>query len=721
MKQTPTVLQMETTECGAASLAVILQHHGRHVPMSKLRDACGVSRDGTNAAAIQAAARHYGLEAQGYQVEDPTQLRGWNHPLILHWQFNHFLVLEGVSGRQVMLNDPAIGRRRVTYEEFERSFTGVFLDLTPGDGFRRGGHPPRFWGAIAERMGLEMAGVFFVLLTGVLLVLPQVLVPVFSQVYIDEVWGQGMQAWLKPMLWALVLTLLLQVLLKHLQLTGIRRLARRLDSRFSARFERHVLSLPERYFSQRYAGDINGRVELNREVASFIAEQLLPLLSGVVLLGFYLLLTLSYSPLLGVVVGASTGLNALVVAFTHHAHQEDSLRLQQDGAKAQSVVTAAIRDIETVKTAAVETDIATRFGGHLSTALNGSQRIGLRQARLELVPQLLNQVNHLAVLIVGFVLVLRGEMTLGMVLAAQQVSGGLKGEIDRWVAFVRGLPKMQASLLRLEDVLGEPADPLLSSTGCSIGPAGKGRLSGEITLENLEFGYIPTRAPLLGPIDLRVAAGQRLALVGCSGSGKSTLARLLAGLERPCSGRLLLDGQRLEEIPRAVRVGSIALVQQEVQLYGVSVRDNLTLWNPAIPQESLEEACRDAQILSDILELPQGFDTVLLEGGRSLSGGQRQRLEIARALLQNPSILILDEATAALDAITEQHVLQALRRRACTQIMIAHRLSAIRDADQILVMEAGQVVQQGRHGELLTDASGTYAKLVGQERCEKNR
>ncbi|AFY27474.1 NHLP family bacteriocin export ABC transporter peptidase/permease/ATPase subunit [Cyanobium gracile] len=715
MKHTPTVLQMETTECGAASLAVILQHHGRHVPMSQLRDACCVSRDGTNAAAIQAAARLYGLEVDGFMAEDTKDLRRWERPVILHWQFNHFLVLEGISGRNVMLNDPAIGRRRVTLAEFERSFTGVFLDLKPGSSFRRGGHPPRFWGAIAQRLALEKAGVLFTLITGLLLVLPQVLIPVFSQVYIDEIWGQGMQAWLKPMLWALVLVLLLQTLLKHLQLTAIRRLTRRLDSRFSAQFERHVLSLPERYFSQRYAGDINGRVELNREVASFLAEQLIPLLSGVMLLVFYLVLTLSYSPWLGGVVGISTGLNALLVAFTHHAHQEDSLRLQQDGAKAQSVVTAAIRDIETVKTAAVETDLATRYGGHLSTALNGSQRIGLRQARLELVPGLLNQVNNLAVLIVGFVLLLRGEMTLGMVLAAQQVSGGLKGEVDRWVAFVRELPTMQASLLRLEDVLGEPVDPLVNGRLCSMDSEGGSRLSGAITLEAMSFGYIPTQQPLLGPIDLRVAPGQRLALVGGSGSGKSTLARLLAGLERPDVGEILYDGHALEAIPRSVAVGSIALVQQEVQLYGVSVRDNLTLWNQAIPHEQLEEACRDAQILDDIRKLPQGFDTLLSEGGQSLSGGQRQRLEIARALVQNPAILILDEASSALDAITEQRLSEALRRRGCTQIVIAHRLSAIRDADQILVLEHGRVVQRGRHEDLLTDSSGVYAGLVADE------
>ncbi len=713
MKRTPTVLQMEMTECGAACLAMVLQSFGRHVPLAQLRVACGVSRDGSNAADLLAAARSFGLQAQGFEVSDPMALRRWPFPVILHWNFNHFLVLEGFRGNHVVVNDPAVGRRRVSLEAFDHSFTGVMLDLRPGVEFRRGGDPPRFWAAILRRVALEKRGVLFTLLASVLLILPQLLLPVFSQIYIDEIWGLQLQNWLKPMLWALVVTISLQALLKQIQLHGTRRLARRLDSRFSAQFERHVLSLPERYFQQRYAGDINSRVELNRTMASFIAEQLLPLVSGAVLLIFYLMLTLSYSPWLGLVVGISTGLNALVVALGQQAQQEDSLRLQQDGAKAQSVVTAAIRDIETVKTAAIEADISSRFGGHLTRLLNVNQHLGLRQAQLELVPAFLNHVNDLAILLVGFLLVLNGELTLGMLLAAQQISGGLKGEIDRWVGFVRDLPKMQAALLRLEDVLEQPIDPLLDSAplGGSF-PSERLRLSGFIEIHRLSFGYIPTRSPLISNLSLVITPGQRVALVGGSGSGKSTLARLLAGLERPAVGEILYDGHPLAAIPRSVVVGSMALVQQEVHLYGVSVRDNLTLWNQAIPQEQIETACRDAQILDDIRKMPQGFETLLSEGGQSLSGGQRQRLEIARALVQNPAILILDEATAALDTITEQRLNQALRRRGCTQIVIAHRLSTIRDADQILVLEHGRVVQRGRHEELLNDSLGSYACLV---------
>lgn len=713
MKRTPTVLQMEMTECGAACLSVILQFHGRHVPLAQLRVACGVSRDGSNARNLLEAARSYGLQAQGFRVSDPADLRRWKFPVILHWNFDHFVVLEALQGTHAILNDPAVGRRRVSREELDRSFTGVVLDLRPGPAFQRGGQPPRFWPAILSRLAMEKQGVLYTVLAGVLLILPQLLMPVFSQIYIDDIWGQQLKSWLKPMLWALVLTIGLQAVLKQLQLHGTRSLARRLESRFSARFERHVLSLPERYFSQRYAGDINSRVDLNHDIANFIAEKLLPLLSGCVLLIFYLLLTLSYSPWLGLVVAISTGLNALLVALSQHSLQEDSLRLQQDGAKAQSVVTAAISDIETVKTAAIEADISSRFSGHLSKMLNFHQRLGLRQARLELVPAFLTHVNDLAILLVGFLLVLRGDLTLGMLLAAQQISGGLKGEIDRLVGFVRELPKVQASLLRLEDVLEQPIDPLLASAPSgSPFPGERQRLSGSIEIRSLSFGYIPTQPPLISDFQLKISPGERVALVGGSGSGKSTLARLLSGLEQPSAGEILFDGQPLTDLPRSMVVGSLALVQQEVQLYGVTVRDNLTLWNPAIPQQQLEAACRDAQILDDIRRLPLGFDTQLSEGGQSLSGGQRQRLEIARALVQNPAILILDEATAALDAINEQRLSEALRRRGCTQIVIAHRLSTIRDADQILVLENGRLVQRGRHEELLMESSGAYAKLV---------
>lgn len=715
-RRTPTVLQMEMTECGAASLSILLQYYGRYVPLTELRQTCGVSRDGSDAASLIRAARSYGLEAKGYKM-GLERLRKEAQPLILFWDFNHFLVFEGFIGDRVALNDPAVGPRSVTLSEFDRSYTGIALEMVPGPAFRPGGRRPSFWAAVGERLLLEKGAVVFLLLAGFAMIVPSLLMPIFSQVYIDEVWGNQLISWRKPLFWGIAITIVAQLAIQHLQRLGNRLLARRFNRRFAAHFEHHVLALPERFFTQRYAGDINNRVDLNSVISSFIAEQLLPLTSGSLLLIFYLLLTFLYSPILGGIVTASTALNALAVFLNLRFQRDASLQLQKDGAKAQAVVVSAIRDIETIKTSAIEQDIFTRFAGYQSKLLNFRQQLNLHQARLELIPIFLTTFNNVVVLVVGFLLVLQGQLSLGMLLATQQVAMNLKGEIDKVIGFVRQLPSFESSLLRLEDVLEQPVDPLLQapqSLTANETLLSRPRLSGRVEIRDLSFGYLPMKPPLIEGLNLVIEPGQRVAFVGGTGSGKSTLARLIAGLYQPTGGAILFDGKPLTEIPRAVTVRSLAMVQQEIQLYGCSVRDNLTLWRDDIDDERMEAACADAQILDLIRSLPEGFDTLLKEGSRNLSGGQRQRLEIARALVQDPAILVLDEATSALDAETERLVDEALRRRGCTQIIVAHRLSTIRDADEILVMEQGVVVQRGQHGAMAQEEGTPYARLLAE-------
>jgi ABC-type bacteriocin/lantibiotic exporter with double-glycine peptidase domain len=515
------------------------------------------------------------------------------------------------------------------------------------------------------------------------------------------------------MLWLMVAMIALQALAAQLQRFGSRHLSRRLDSRGALAFERHVLALPETFFQQRYAGDISQRVLLNRQVASFIAGRLLPLASGLVLLVFYLLLTLAYSPWLGAVVGVGTALNAVVVLVSLRRQRDATLQLEQESGKTSAVLVAALRDIDMVKSTATEADVLQRFAGHLSRLQGLRHRLALDQGALALLPGLLSQLSTLGVLVVGFQLVLGGQLSLGMVLAAQQVAAGLKAEVDRLVAFLADLPALETAVLRLQDVLDHPIDPLLAQPRVHAWPAERTRLSGAIEIRDLEFSFAPVRPPLIRDLSLAIQPGQRLALVGPSGSGKSTLAHLIAGLLQPSGGAILYDGRPLAEIPREVAVASLALVQQDITLYGMSVRDNLQLWRPR-PEEELRRVCGEVQILATIEALPDGFDTVLAEAARNLSGGQRQRLEIARALLHDPAILILDEATSALDAETERRVDEALRRRACTQILVAHRLSTVRDADRILVLDRGRVVQQGRHEALLAEAEGAYAALVAE-------
>ena len=711
--QTPTRLQMESTECGAASLGIILQHYGRYIPLTQLRERCGVSRDGSDAANLILAAKSFGLSGKGFK-KGIKALEKVNAPAILFWEFNHFLVFEGFVGDRIALNDPALGPRRVSLEEFEISYTGIVLTLSPDETFIREGHAPTVWPIVWRRLFTEPGGALFILLSGLLLILPQLVMPIFSQIYIDEVIGNGMANWLKPMLWAMALTICLQALLQYLQLLGTRSLERRLTRRFAVSFEHQMLALPERFYSQRYASDIATRMKSNGSIAEFIGSRLIPMATSIVLLIFYLVLTMLYSPWLGLLVLVTTGINAAVVNANLRIQKDASLTLQKDAGKAAAVTVAAVSDIETIKAAALEQDVFRRYSGYQSRLLNTFQKLQLRNARIRVIPNALNTFNEVAIFIIGFFLVIKGELTLGMLLAAQTIALSLKTQIDSVINFIQTLPSFEAEVLRLEDVLEQAHDPLLQNEDSDLTFDTNSRLSGEIILAAISFGFVAIKDPLIKELNLTIHPGQRIALVGGSGSGKSTLAKLIAGLHQPTDGEILFDGSSLIDIPRAVTTNSLAMVQQDIQIYGCSVRDNLTLWNSSISTSELQRACKDAEIYEVIQGLPEGFESVLSEGGHNLSGGQRQRLELARALVRHPSILVMDEATSALDAETERKVIDNLSRRGCTQVIVAHRLSTIRDADLILVMDQGQVVQQGRHQTMIQEQDSPYAKLLSE-------
>ena len=712
--RTPTRLQMEFTECGAASLGIILQYYGRYVPLTQLRESCGVSRDGSDAANLVLAAAKYGLKAKGFK-KGLKALRGLCPPAILFWEFNHFLVFEGFVGDKVFLNDPALGPRTVTIDEFEASYTGIVLTLTPETSFQKIGKPPSIWPIVVRRLFSEPAGTLFILIVGILLILPQLTMPIFSQIYLDEVINNNMANWLKPMLWAMALTIVVQAIFEYLELLGGRKLEKRLTRRFSVNFEHKMLSLPESYYKQRYASDVAIRMESNSSISEFIASKLLPTMTGLVSLIFYLILTFLYSPWLGLLILSTTGLNAAVIKANLRAQKDDSLKIQKDSAKAESVVVSAMSNMETIKAGALEEDIFRRFSGYQSRLLNTTQSIQLRNMRLNMFPSILTTLNEIAVFVIGFFLVLQGQLTLGMLLAAQTIAFTLKSSIESIIKFVQDLPEFEAELLRLEDVLEQPNDPLVDNQNqdlVDVTPAT--RLTGAIQLNNIDFGYVKIKDNLINDFNLTIHPGQRIAFVGGSGSGKSTLAKLIAGLYQPNNGEILFDGMPLLSIPRAVTTGSLAMVQQEIALYGCSVKDNLTLWNSSVTSYDLRRACRDAEIDGVINDLPQGFDTKLSEGGNSLSGGQRQRLEIARALVCDPTILIMDEATSALDAETERKVLSNLSNRGCTQVIVAHRLSTIRNADLILVMKDGKIVQQGTHESMILEEDSPYALLLNE-------
>ena len=494
MVRTPTVLQMESTECGAASLSIVLQHYGRYVPLTQLRELCGVSRDGSDAANLILAARNFGLDAKGFQ-KGLAALEQLTPPAILFWEFNHFLVFEGFQGDRVALNDPALGPRTVSREAFDRSYTGIVLTMEPGPEFKRGGQAPSVWPIVLKRMGSEWRGVLFILIAGLLLIFPQLVMPVFAQIYLDEVIGNNMNLWLKPMLWAMAVTIGLQVALQHLQLVGTRSLEKRLTRRFSIGFEHQILALPERFYSQRHASDIAGRMGINASIAEFIGGRLVPMATGLLLLGFYLVLTFLYSPWLGLLILGTTSINAFVVKLNLRMQKDASLTLQKDAAKSGAVVVSAMRDIETIKAAAIEHDVFRRFAGYQSRFLNTLQTLQLRNARLRLIPNALTTFNEVAVLLLGFFLVIRGELTLGMLLAAQTIAFSLKGQIEGVISFVQQLPSFEAGVLRLEDVLEQPRDPLLTSREQGEDNSAPTRLSGQIEIKDLRYGFTAITPP----------------------------------------------------------------------------------------------------------------------------------------------------------------------------------------------------------------------------------
>ncbi|MEO0455563.1 MAG: NHLP family bacteriocin export ABC transporter peptidase/permease/ATPase subunit [Cyanobacteria bacterium P01_A01_bin.114] len=722
--KTPTVLQMEAVECGAAALSMVLGYYRRYVPLAELRQACGVSRDGVTAANVLKAARNYGLVTKGFKksIESLKQLPP---PFIVFWNFNHFLVVDGFDEKYVYLNDPAVGPRKVTPDDFDEGYTGVVLTFEPGETFAPGGHQATAWRGLKSRLEGSMGALAFCGLAGFLLVLPTLALPAFSRVFIDNVLLAKRLDWLPYVLLGMGLTVILQAVLTGLQLRYLRALKIKLSVGMASRFVWHVLRLPVGFYAQRFAGEISDRIDLNDGVASVLSGRLTTTAISMVMIVFYAIAMLQYDIPLTLIVVSFAAINVIVLQWVSRQRTDANRRLIQEYGKASGVGIAGLQSIETLKASGLESDFFARWAGYYTKAINAQQELGLTNRFLGLLPALLSTLATLALLIVGGWRVIHGSLSIGMLVAFQLLMQSFQGPVNNLVRFANTLQTLQGSLERLDDVLENQVDVVFEEAlhASPVPPVGalhatplRGggdsfRLSGEIDIQNLSFAYSPLDAPLIEDFNLSIKPGQRVAFVGGSGSGKSTLVRVIAGLYQPRSGEICFDGQLNKEIPRAVLTNSIAMVEQDILLFAGSIRDNLTLWDSTIPESRLRQACQDAEIEEAVLAMPYGYDAELLEGGQNLSGGQRQRLEIARALVNHPSILIMDEATSALDSETEKIIDQNLRRRGCTCLIVAHRLSTIRDADEIIVLERGKVVQRGTHDQLWQQ-DGHYAGLI---------
>lgn len=706
--RTPTRLQMEATECGAASLASVLEYHGTFVPLSKLREECGVSRDGSKASNVLKAARKYGLEAKGFRKE-PNELESMPMPLIVHWNFNHFLVLEGFGPNKVYLNDPASGPRTVTREELNHAFTGVVLSFVPTAEYKPTGRRPSITSMLRRRLQGSRNSVLFVALAGLCLVLPGMLIPVFSMVFVDEVLVGGQTDWLWALLLAMLLTAGVRAGLTGLQRAYLLKLMSRLGVKMSSSFLWHALRLPVTFYLARSPGDLASRVGVNESVASMLSGRISGVVLDIVLVGFYAAFMIFLDPWL-TLIGVFTVAGHIVLLRTAERMRTDlSRQVGQEMGKLAGVAAGGLQMIETVKGTGSESEFFGQWAGHQAKLVQAQQELVRRDQILMVFTDLLSRGNSLMVLSIGALRVMDGHLSLGMLVAFQTLMAGFVQPVESLSQVGAGLQQLRGNLERLDDVLEHQRDGAASDApSAETKPQ---RLTGELQLRGITFGYLPFSPPLVDGLDLHLAPGQRVALVGGSGSGKSTVAKLVAGLYKPWNGEILFDGKPQDSLPRTAISSSIAMVDQEVTLFEGTIRENLTLWDDTIPDVDVVQAAKDACIHDDIAKLPGGYDAKVLEGGANFSGGQRQRLEIARALTRHPSLVVLDEATSALDPETEQRVDANLRRRGCTCLIIAHRLSTIRDSDEIIVLERGQVVQRGSHEELIA-TGGLYRELI---------
>ena len=717
--RTPTVLQMEAVECGAAALGILLGYYGRIVPLTELRRECGVSRDGSKASNVLKAARLYGLNAKGFKksLEDLQTIKP---PFIVFWNFNHFLVVEGFAGKTVYLNDPGTGPRTVSFDEFDQAFTGVILVMEPAPEFKKGGRKKGILIALASRLQTSRQAIIFCLIAGLLLTIPRLALPAFTQVFVDEILVENRIEWLRPLLLGMVLAALLRGFLARLRLTYLRRLLLKLSVAMSGQFLWHTIRLPIGFYAQRFAGEISSRAQLNDKVAEVLSGRLATTVIDSLMMVFYALIMFFYDPLLTLIAILFAAANFVALQSLSRNRVDANIRLSQETGKVAGVAISGIQSIETVKASGLESDLFAKFAGYYAKTINAQQELGLPTRLLGALPTVLTSLAVTSILVVGGFRVMAGTLSIGALIAYQALTQEFLKPVNDLVNFGSTLQELEADLNRLDDVLENHIDPEAERQMDRDGDRQEiysqdtFKLQGYVRLHELTFGYNRLQDPLIRDLSLTLKPGQRVALVGGSGSGKSTVAKLLTGLYEPWSGEILLDSTPRDRIPRSVLANSVAMVEQEIFLFAGTVRENLTLWDPTVPEADIVKACQDAAIHDLILNMPGGYNTQLSEGGMNLSGGQRQRLEIARALVRNPAVLVLDEATSALDAETELIIDRNLRRRGCSCIVVAHRLSTIRDCDEIIVLSGGKVVQRGTH-EVLRSRPGVYTRLIGTE------
>ena len=701
-------MQMESVECGAASLTMVLAYYGRWLPLEEVRAACGVSRDGLSAKDILRAARSYGLEAKGFRTL-PEALEG-KQPAIIHWNFEHFVVFRGFDRKgRACINDPEAGPVKWPMEEFRKHYTGVCLTFKPTERFEKGGQQTKILSYIKKNLRGSREAFWLTFVFALMAAFVALVTPMFTRIFLDEILSGKNADWAKWLFIGMGAMAVYQFFVVLLQIRYTKRVAGALALKGNKEYLRHLLRLPMSFFAMRHVGDLQQRMHLNETITHSLVEVLAPQVINIGLLTLYLVLMFSYSVWLTVIGVVASGCNLALVKYFSKLRINLIRSMEQSEGKYFSATISCIDNMESIKAAGAETAFFKYWSGLWARKFNVSGLANDHQTRMALLPILANGLVNIAVLVLGAFLILEGELTVGMLMAFQGFMGSFLSPVNEMVNASQKIVEMRSQMERVEDVMKYPEDHRDSG-----GVIEQGKLGGLLELKHVTFGYSPLQPPLIEDFNLRIEPGHSVAFVGTSGCGKSTLAKLVSGLYKPWSGEVLFDGRPIETISNEELTNSVAVIDQNVVLFDDTVAQNIRMWDPSIEDFTVMMACNDAQIRADIVSRPEGFGTKIIKGGQNFSGGQRQRMEIATALAKEPTILIMDEATSALDPKTEDEVMRSIRLMGPTQIIVAHRLSTIRDCDEIIVMDQGKILQRGRHEELLAQ-EGFYQQLMKSE------